>query len=168
MITPPTTIGALNFLQQRVWNTIFVIEIPGVVRRKAFNVGAGDWLENLDDVVAELATRWNITVGATFPDATEAFVAEAMRNNGESLVLKIHIPREGDFAQSEITTLQLANGDGCVPLLEHDVKFGALLLERLGPSLHDLDLPIERRHEILCGVAERMWRPVPECGLRRY
>jgi streptomycin 6-kinase len=142
-----------------------MIDIPDVVRDQAVAVGADDWLANLSDIVAELATSWNITVGTTFPDATEAYVAEALRDDGELLVLKIHIPREGVFAQSEITTLKLANGDGCVLLVDYDVALGALLLERLGPSLHDLALPIDRRHEILCGVAERMWRPAPDCAL---
>jgi len=142
-----------------------VIEIPEVVRHQAVNVGADDWLANLNDIVAELATSWSIIVGATFPDATEAYVAEAVRDDGELLVLKIHIPREGGFAQSEITTLRLANGDSCVLLVDYDVTLGALLLERLGPSLRDLALPIDRRHEILCCVAERMWRPAPDCGL---
>lgn len=142
-----------------------MIDIPEVMRRQAVAVGADDWLANLDNVVAELASSWNITVGTTFPNATEAYVAEAVRDSGELLVLKIHIPREGGFAQSEITTLRIADGDGCALLVDHDVTLGALLLERLGPSLHDLALPIDRRHEILCGVAKRMWRPAPDCGL---
>ena len=142
-----------------------MIDIPEVVRRQAVAVGADDWLANLGDVVAELATSWNFTIGTTFPNATEAYVAEAFREDGEPLVLKIHISREGGYAESEITTLKLANGDGCALLVDHDVTLGALLLERLGPSLHDLALPIDRRHEILCGVAERMWRPAPDCGL---
>ncbi len=32
------------------------------------------------------------------------------------------------------------------------------VLERLGPSLPDLGLPIGRRHEILCATAARLWR----------
>ena len=46
-----------------------------------------------------------------------------------------------------------------------DDELGALLLERLGPSLHDLKVPIGQRHEILCSAAERVWRPAPGCGL---
>ncbi len=42
---------------------------------------------------------------------------------------------------------------------------GALLLERLGRSLHQLGLPIRKRHEILCSTAARAWRPAPGCGL---
>ena len=88
-------------LPRGVWDTIFVIEIPEIVRHQAVNVGADDWLASLSDIVSELATGWNITVGTTFPDATEAYVAQAVRDDGELLVLKIHIPREGGFVLHE-------------------------------------------------------------------
>jgi streptomycin 6-kinase len=142
-----------------------VIEIPEVVRNKAMAVGAERWVKELQGLVAELETRWNIIVGSAYPDATEAFVAQAVRDDGAPLVLKVHIARDGGHAFAEITTLMIANGQGCVRLIDHDFLLGALLVERLGPSLRHLGLPIERRHEILCDVAEQMWRPAPECGL---
>jgi streptomycin 6-kinase len=52
-----------------------------------------------------------------------------------------------------------------VRLLRDDSARGALLLERLGRSLHQLGLPIRKRHEILCATATRVWRPAPDCGL---
>ena len=33
-----------------------------------------------------------------------------------------------------------------------------MLLERLGRSMYELDLPMSQRHEILCSCAEKMWR----------
>jgi streptomycin 6-kinase len=50
-------------------------------------------------------------------------------------------------------------------LLRADVDRGALLLERLGPSLFDLGVPIRERHEILCATAARVWRPAPDAAL---
>jgi streptomycin 6-kinase len=41
----------------------------------------------------------------------------------------------------------------------------ALLLERLGPSLFQLGLPVERRLEILCATAEQVWRPAEGAAL---
>ena len=61
--------------------------------------------------------------------------------------------------------LRLAGGEGCVRLLRHDEESGAMLLERLGPSMYRVGLPIEQRHEILCRVAMRLWRPAPDSGL---
>ena len=50
------------------------------------------WLAELDSQVAELTRRWDITVGEVFPNATEAFVAQAVTRDGEQVVLKISIP----------------------------------------------------------------------------
>ena len=64
------------------------------------------------------------------------------------------------------TVLRLAAGDGCARLLREDVSRGALLLERLGRSLHALRLPTRRRlRDILVSAAARIWRPAPDCGL---
>ena len=50
-------------------------------------------------------------------------------------------------------------------LLRRRCVAGALLLERLGRSLHELALPLRQRHEILYSTAARIWRPAPDCGL---
>ena len=141
------------------------LEIPAVVRAKALAVGAGRWLGDLPRLIAGLERDWSITVGRSFADATEAFVARARLRDGTRAVLKILVPRPGEAARHEITVLMLANGEGCVRLLRDDAERGALLVERLGSSLRDLRLPIGRRHELLCRAAERVWRPAPGCGL---
>jgi streptomycin 6-kinase len=41
-----------------------------------------------------------------------------------------------------------------------------MLLERLGPSLADMHVPIGLRHEIMCDAVVDLWRPAPDCGLR--
>ena len=139
--------------------------IPETVRRKAYVAGATAWLDALPSLVADLESEWSLTVGTAFPDATEAFVASATLADGTPVVLKLMVQRSGDAAAHEITVLRLADGSGCVRLLRSDASRGALLLESLGPSLHDLDLPLEHRLEILCDVARQVWRPAPDCGL---
>ncbi|TML42138.1 MAG: aminoglycoside/hydroxyurea antibiotic resistance kinase, partial [Actinobacteria bacterium] len=104
-------------------------------------------------------------VGPAYEDGTEAFVARATLEDGTDAVLKLMVPRPGDAARNEITVLRLTKGQGCVRLLRDDEARGALLLERLGRSLHELDLPIGRRLEILCATAARVWRPAAGCGL---
>jgi streptomycin 6-kinase len=139
--------------------------VSPAVRNKALAADAGRWLRDLPDVVAELEREWSITVGRSYEDTTEAFVAEAMLADGMPAVLKLLIDRPGDHARNEITVLRLADGEGCARLLRDDVARGALLEERLGRSLHQLTLPIARRHEILCSAAARVWRPAPGCAL---
>jgi streptomycin 6-kinase len=140
-------------------------DLPPAVRHKALALGADAWLDDLPDLVADLEREWSISVGRPFADSTEAFVAEATQPDGTPAVLKVLIPRAPDVAGHEITVLRLADGTGCVRLLRDDAERGALLLERLGRSLHELDLPIQRRHEILCSAAAEVWRPAPDSGL---
>ena len=136
-----------------------------MVRNKALAAGAESWLRDLPDLVAFLEREWALTVGPAFGDATEAFVAAATLADGTPAVVKLVVPRDFGAAGHEITALRLAGGDGCARLLRADEDRGAMLLERLGLPLHELDLPMGQRHEILCSCAEKMWRPAPECGL---
>jgi streptomycin 6-kinase len=150
---------------RRLCDALTVVEIPAAVRAKALAAGVTEWLAALPALVAQLEQDWSITVGRGYEDATEAFVAEATTGDGLPVVLKLVVPRAGNHAWHEITALRLAGGEGCVRLLASDVTRGAMLLERLGRSLHELALPIGRRHEILCSLAQRMWRPAPDSGL---
>jgi streptomycin 6-kinase len=143
-----------------------VINVPYVVRNKAISIGADDWLSNLLSLIVELEDKWQITVGPPIEGGTESYVAEAVDHEGSRAVLKVLIPRADDSALDEIRVLQMANGRGCVKLLKSDEVLGALLLERLGPTLHDLALPIGERHEVLCAAVEKLWRPAPESGFQ--
>lgn len=140
------------------------IEIPDAVRRKAEMLGAEPWVEALPSLVASLERDWGIAVGEPYEDATEAFVARATRNGGQAVV-KVHLPGRADAAGREITALRLAGGAGCVTLLEADAGRGALLLERLGPSLASSGLTTLARHEVLVDAARRVWRPAADSGL---
>jgi len=142
-----------------------VIQVPEVVRQKVLAFGADVWLDDLPLLVARLEQEWGIAVGAAYSGATEAFVAEAICEDGTPAVLKLLVPRSGDAAENEIKVLRLTDGEGCVRLLREDAAHGALLLERLGRSLYELGLPIRRRHEILCSTATRVWRPAPDRAL---
>jgi streptomycin 6-kinase len=142
-----------------------VIDIPDVVRSKATAVGAQGWLDDLGPLVDSIERDWDLRIGRVFSDATEALVAEATMQDGSVAVVKLIMPRDFDAARHEITVLHLANGEGCALLLRCDEARGALLLERLGPSLHDLALPLARRLEILVAAASKVWRPAPDAGL---
>jgi streptomycin 6-kinase len=93
-------------------------------------------------------------------------VSRAELADGTPAVLKLVVPRGArHHARGEITTLRLAQGEGCARLLRADEERDALLVERLGRQLHDLNLPVAAQHEILCTAVQRLWRPAPDCGL---
>ena len=70
-----------------------------------------------------------------------ALVVEATTADGIAAVLKLAPPSDAEKLALEATVLRLADGDGCVRLLDADIDRRALLLERLGPSMYDLGVP---------------------------
>ena len=93
------------------------IDVPPVVRQKALQLGADDWLAKLPETIVELEQRWRITVGPPYQDATEAFVARATGADSTESVLKIMVARPDEpepmrAAREEITVLGLAAGEG--------------------------------------------------------
>lgn len=135
------------------------IEIPAVVANKARAFGAEAWLADLPALVDSLAHRWGLTVGRPYAEGTEAWVAPVERADGTAAVLKVCVPRPGEAAAREAAVLRLAGGRGCARLLAADGPAEALLIERLGPSLHSLGYPMEDRHRILVDTVAQLWRP---------
>jgi streptomycin 6-kinase len=143
-----------------------MIELAEVVRNRAIADGQAQWVDDLPDIVGELERDWSIEVGRSFDEGTEAFVAEVQLADGSPAVLKVLIPRRsGGVDDHEATVLRLADGDGCPILYRDDPARGALLMERLGPSVFALGWPYEQRLPILCDAATRIWRPAPDSGL---
>lgn len=134
---------------------------PKVARNLAALGEAGaDWLAQLPALVDDLQRRWQVTVGSTLPNATEAYVAETVSAQGDLGVLKVPIPG-ADKAGREYGVLLAAQGQGYVRVLQHDPASGAMLLERLGPQLFQLGYPIRRQVEIICATLLEARRPPP-------
>ncbi|HNO66370.1 MAG TPA: aminoglycoside phosphotransferase family protein [Tepidiformaceae bacterium] len=141
------------------------LTVPDAVRNKAALAGLDGWLDALPGIVAGLEAEWGFTTGAPFLDGSEAFVARVTRSDGTPAVLKVLLPRDDAIALHEITVLQLAGGEGCARMFASNLARGAMLLERLGPSLSTLNLPADERQAILCATARRVWRPAAGWGL---
>jgi len=112
-------------------------------------------LNSLGDVIDQLERDWEVIVGATLYGGSESYVAAAKTREGTEGVIKIAIP--GNALSNEAQTLLLADGHGYVRLLEHDEARQAMLQERLGRSLADLNLPVKRQIEIICATLHRAW-----------
>jgi streptomycin 6-kinase len=68
-------------------------------------------------------------------------------------------------AASEVQTLQAACGRGYARLLCHQFESGAMLLERLGPQLAQMDVPLDSRLQTICETLKSAWMPLPP-GMR--
>jgi alpha-beta hydrolase superfamily lysophospholipase len=73
---------------------VSLIDLPDGVRRKASALGdAGQrWIDDLDQVVAQLEAEWQLRVGATLGGGSGGYVASAVTADGTSAVLKVAIP----------------------------------------------------------------------------
>ena len=139
--------------------------IPEQFRRhtiKAFGVAGEAWLHTLPALLADLASRWDLTLGSPFALSFN-YVTAARLPDGTEAVLKIGV--EGDEVEREINAVRLYAGDGSCRLLAADEANNAVLLERLRPGETLVELARtddEAATRIAARVMRRLWRPVPD------
>jgi streptomycin 6-kinase len=119
------------------------------------------WVAQLPELVAELAERWSLDVGAPFASLTYNWVAPATRADGTRAVLKLGLP--GSDIVHELAALRCFDGHGMVRLLEADAERHAMLLERLEPgtmleALSDDD----EATRCTARVMQALWTPAPQ------
>jgi streptomycin 6-kinase len=134
------------------------LPVPEMVRQRAVSLGAeGEaWLSGLREVVESLVAEWGLVQGRTMAGGTGAFVAEVLTRDGREAVLKIAMPGE-DPTGNELRTLLAAGGRGYAAVFGHDGPRRALLLERLGPQLHELGLPLDEQMAAICATLLETW-----------
>jgi streptomycin 6-kinase len=137
-----------------------MLDVPDEVRNKVIADGNAGWLDELPSVVESLAQEWSLAIGATLRGGHAALVVEATLADGTAAVLKVGVPRSRGALTFEATALRLADGDGCASLLRDDPGRNALLLGRLGAAMYDVVPDPATRHDLLCDIAARFWRPV--------
>ncbi len=141
------------------------IEVPDVLAQHVVH-GLGEqgaaWLRDLPTVVANLADRWDITLGAPFLLSFN-YVCRATLQDGTEAVFKI-----GPWCEEitrEIEAIRLYDGNGMARLLAADPGQLAMLLERLRPGemlLATASRDDDAATRIGADVMRRLWRPADE------
>jgi streptomycin 6-kinase len=136
------------------------VDVPAIVRAKAVAAsGNEDWLHALPCLVTDLERAWSMTLTTVLPGGSASFVARAVTDDGRHTVVKVAVPGSG-LAQ-QVRTLTAADGDGYVTVLDHAPEHDAVLLEALGPSLHEAGLTPTRQLSVLARLLRRAWRVPP-------
>jgi streptomycin 6-kinase len=143
------------------------LQLPDLVRQRALAHGSAgqSWLDELPDVVVSLSQRWQLTPGAVLTGGTAGCVIEATDSNGSACVVKIAMALDADDVaafERSVVVHQLADGQGCVRLIDHDQDASAMLLERLGPNLADLDFSVPAILDTVSTTLQAFWRPAPD------
>ncbi len=141
------------------------IDIPASFVKRMHDIygASGDtWVEALPALVADLAARWDLTIGVPF-ELSFNYVAAARRADGSEAVLKVGYPHHE--LEREIAAVRLYAGDGMCRLLEADEAHHAMLLERFRPGEMLVDLATsddDAATHIGAEVMRRLQRPVPD------
>ena len=141
------------------------LDVPALVRQRALSNGdAGErWLRELPDVLAALCAQWGLQLGPAYRGGTAGYVVAARDAAGLDAVVKVAMPLDdGEVAGYHRSVLvhRLADGRGCARLLAHDDTVSAMLLERLGPNLDELGMPLPRLLETVATTLRSFWRPI--------
>lgn len=140
--------------------------VPKFVQQKAKSLGyeGEKWLYHLKDMIHDLEQRWGIHIEKNLEGGSEAFVAEVITQDGDNAILKLMMPQmEGNSViEQEVEALRILNGDGYVRLIKEDMSQRAMLLERLGPPLHQLGYSTKEEIEIICSILRHSWMPVQQ------
>ncbi len=139
--------------------------IPDIVRRRALRRGpAGEaWLASLSDLLRDLAGEWGLALGEVLTGGTEGLVVAVQTEDHGAAILKLSFPG-ADPSRGEMRTLLAGGGRGYARLYRHDEPRGALLLERLGPQLHELGWPLDAQLQAICATLQEAWRALPDPG----
>jgi streptomycin 6-kinase len=113
------------------------------------------WVAGVRALIAELVDRWELELGDPVDAAAGRYVVPGVRSGQHAVFLALTYP-DGWFFD-EVAALIHWDGDGAVPLLDHDPR-GAELLARPEPgtplaTLDDEDEALGRA----AAVAERLW-----------
>lgn len=113
----------------------------------AFGAKGKKWLEELPDVISNLAEIWALTNICPVDNLSWNYVAIAVCNNQE-VALKISYEKEVIF--DEMSCLKYWDALGSIKLLDFKEAYNAMLLEKANPgiSLKYSDMPFEAKVQV--------------------
>lgn len=118
------------------------------------------WLAEFPALLLTLCRAWNLRDVSAFPNLSYNYVASAIRNDQEPVVLKLGVPVRELLTEAE--ALRLYDGKGAVRLLASRPADGAMLLERVEPGRPLTTLADdEEATSIATSVMKKLWNPLP-------
>lgn len=139
------------------------LQVPEIVRARALLRGEEGrrWLDDLPAVAASLAHEWDLETIGVLTGGTDALVVSCRTRDRQEVVLKVMMPGPGN---DQVRALLAFSGRGYVTVLRHDPDRNAILMEKLGPQLSELGLPVSAQIEAICATLRETWSASPDGG----
>lgn len=139
------------------------LQIPEIVRARALLRGDEGlaWLDGLPALVAGLALDWDLKTGAVLDGGTDALVMSCQTSDHQEVVLKVMMPGLAP-GNDQVRALLAFGGRGYVTVFRHDPDRNAILMEKLGPQLSELGLPVAVQIEAICATLGETWLANPD------
>ena len=123
------------------------------------------WIADLDAVVAEVTTAWDLEVDSVFARSSQGLVLNVRQADETRAVLKLGHP--GTDLSREAHVYNLSRGRVLPKVIAHHPELNALLLEALGRSIRDLHWPPYSQMRVVCRTVQALWRtPTTGVGLK--
>jgi streptomycin 6-kinase len=138
--------------------------VPERVRLRAEQSSHGTrrWLTDLPGLLAELEQAWELSIGPPLSGGSSAYVAPVTTASGHAIIkLAMPLPDSPYRFQQERDTLLRANGHGYVRVFKCEDERPALLLEPLGPSMHESKVEPKQAIPLLCKTLQQAWLVPP-------
>jgi streptomycin 6-kinase len=137
--------------------------IPDGLAARVRREGQEAWLNDLPNLIVELAERWGLQLGAPFDRGPSvSWVAPAGDVEGIPAVLKVGMPHRE--ARTEGAGLRFFAGQGAVRLFRADDALFALLEERCVPGDDLWELPAQEGNRVAADLLRSLWRPAEGTG----
>lgn len=116
--------------------------------------GGRAWLRSLPNLIAEVCSRWSLTLGEPYEGSYVSLVLPAERDGDSSLVLKLQFPHRE--SEHEAAALRAWGGNGAIRLIDDAPDLGALLLERCVPGAYLADAGSDTALPVLANLVQRL------------
>lgn len=132
---------------------------PQVVgRARTLGPEGQQWLQQLNESIAQLEDLWNVRVTEVLSGGSHAFIGCAVNDGGDAFILKMELPDYPLEAFLEgVNMLKRARGKGYCRLIAVDASRRAALLERLGEPLGCSGKNAQEQMRILCAAMLDTW-----------
>lgn len=132
---------------------------------EAHDKRGASWLYAVPRIIEEIETDWSIKVGEPFANLSYHYVAPCVLKNGDEAVIKMGYAEEKPPIYDEASMLRIYNKIGAVEYLRIDGWRTTLLIEKLNPGKHLLEVfpdDATKAVETAIDVLQKLRRKVPE------